>query len=547
MAHINNRKIEALKKYGASKSGSGVSANHLCPAYMEEMTDPAYLRNITVSEEDVKKYVDRIDQAFTDKNISDLLQDCRQSAINAIIVPLGLGKFIALYDRIGGNVDTIHNARHGVYASEEERAKGDAVQPKSVGKDGRIIEKADNAYDSSKAHSHSNYIEKGREAKRTMQSGELIDDYTGQPLTENRNQDHVVSAREIHEDRGRVLADIDGYDLANKDENFRQTNERINKVKKDKSVSQFLDELPTKIEDTRQRIQNLNNKGELNDNQLKEKANLEKKLAELEKIDSESAERMKAADKEARAAINSEINRTYYTSGKFIKNAAATSATEGMKMGFQQAFGLLCYDLMNALFDEVVDIWRNNLVDSESSGWFEAVRKRLARVADKAASNWRTLLSNSLDGFLSGIISNLVTVLVNTFFTTLKNIVRMIREGAMVLYRAAKSLLFPDKDKNWRESLDDALKVIVAGGLGVGGIALEEIVGAMFVGIPGANILTAICVGLATGILTALAMYALDKLDPFGVKDHKRREAFYAQIYQDEQRLLDFQESLAIS
>lgn len=547
MTYRNSRKIEALKKFGASKSGSGVPNDHLCPANMRELTDPAYLRNIIISGDDVKKYVERIDLAFTDKNISDLLMDCRQSALNAIIVPLGLGKFIALYDRIGGNVDTIHNARNGVYANEEERAKGDAVQPKSVGRDGRIFEKADNAYDSSKAHSHNNYIKKGKKAKLTMKSGELLDDYTGQPLTENRNTDHVVSAREIHEDRGRVLADIDGYDLANKDENLRQTNDRINKVKKEKSVSQFLEELPTKIEDTRQRIQNLNDKGQLNEQQLKEKANLEKRLAELEKIDSESAERMRAADREARTAINSEINRTYYTSGKFIKNAAATSATEGMKMGFQQAFGLLCYDLMNALFDEVVDIWRNNLVDCESSGWFAAVRKRLARVAERIASNWRGLLSSSLDGFFSGIISNLATVLVNTFFTTLKNIVRMIREGTLVLYRAAKSLLFPDRDKNWRESLDDALKVIVAGGLGVGGIALEEIVGAMFVGIPGANLLTAICVGLATGVLTALAMYALDKLDPFGVKDYKRREAFYTQIYQDEKRLLDFQESLSIS
>lgn len=535
MAHVNTRKIAALKRYGPSKSGSGTPDSHLCHPEMERMLDPAYLSDIQVSDADVRRYVDRIELAFTDRNIDDLLSDCRQSALNAIIVPLGLGKFISLYDKLGGNVDTIHNARNNVYASEEERARGDAVQGRN----------AADPYDSTKAHSHPDYIRKGREAKAKLRDQELVDEYTGKPLNKDRNQDHVVSAHEVYEDRGRVLAEKDGYDLANMDANLKQTDPCLNKMKKDKTITEFLGELEKKKAEMRRRLDELTAKGELDEGQKNKKAALERKLTALENVDGEARRRMEEADKEARAAIDTEINRAYYTSGKFMKNTALTSGAEGLKMGFQQAFGLLCYDLMNALFDEVVDIWRNNLVDSESSGWFEAVRKRLSRVAERVASNWRSLLANSMDGFFSGLIANLITVLVNTFFTTLKNIVRMIREGTMVLYRAAKSLLFPDKGKNWREILDDALKVIVAGAMGVGGIALEEVVASLFVGIPGASILTGICVGLATGILTALAMYALDRLDPFGVKDHKRREAFYAQICEDEQRLLDFQRSLA--
>lgn len=48
-----------------------------------------------VSEDGIQSYVKKIDESCQKKNIHDLLDDCRNKTINAIIVPLGLGEFVA--------------------------------------------------------------------------------------------------------------------------------------------------------------------------------------------------------------------------------------------------------------------------------------------------------------------------------------------------------------------------------------------------------------------------------------------------------------------
>lgn len=52
-----------------------------------------------------------------------MIQECKQSIIQSIVVPFGLGKILAAYDKVGGNVDTIHNARKGIYATKKRTRK----------------------------------------------------------------------------------------------------------------------------------------------------------------------------------------------------------------------------------------------------------------------------------------------------------------------------------------------------------------------------------------------------------------------------------------
>ena len=52
--------------------------------------------------------------------------------------------------------------------------------------------------------------------------------------------DHTISAKEIHDDRRRVLAGLKGSDLANSDENLNVTNPRTNRTKKADSMDDFL-------------------------------------------------------------------------------------------------------------------------------------------------------------------------------------------------------------------------------------------------------------------------------------------------------------------
>lgn len=493
----------------------------------KEKIDPRLLhpdlpQSVSVSDDEVRQYVERIDAAFTEKNIDDLLSDCRSKVINAIIVPLGLGKIVAIYDKVGGNVDTIHNAREGIYATEKEEK--------------RFEERGE--YESGPYHSHPNYRKANKECREQRENGGVEDVYTGQKLEDGHDLDHVKSAKEIHDDPGRVLAELSGPELANSPKNLKPTSAGINRSKKAKSMSEFLDDVAKRKTAIQKQIDNLKSKGELDQNQKIELERLENKKRDLDDLD---MEKMREVDEEARRDYEQKVNTAYYTSGKFVVNVCKTSGMEGLKMGAQQAFGLLCYELFNALFDEVVDIWRNGFVDPDSETWVESVKKRLKRVGEKIIDEWRELLASFRDGFFGAIFSNVLTVLVNAFLTTFKNIIRMIREGVYVLIRTAKSIIFPEEGKTLREVLDDALKIFVAGAITVGGVALDEALNQVFTALPFKETLVAIFSGVVTGVSTALAMYALDKLDPFGVKDRKRRELFYAQIRSDEKELLDFQ------
>lgn len=479
---------------------------------------------IIVTEEDVKQYQNEVYQSFTEKGIRDLVESCRKEAIANIVGPLGLGRFVAFYDKLGGNVDTIFNVRKNVYATEEEQKKYDSREQ----------------YDSHKYHSEESYKEHNAKLKKDRENGTLVDAYTGQPLTSEHNQDHVISAKEINDDPGRVLAEQDGTKLANTDSNLVGIDPSINKSKGAKSIYDFIKYTEDKKQKISEQIEKLKNKkeqnGKLTEKQEKSLQELENKLNKLNTLD---YEKMLAADKKARKEYDHKITVAYYTSGKFIKNTAVTSAKEAGKMGIQQALGLLLCDLTNAFFDELADCWKNGIAVKPNEKPLSAMRTRLKRVGAKVIRNWKNLILAFRDGAISGFLSNLLTVFINTFMTTARNIIRIIREGMQVLFKAGKALLFPARGISREEARDAALKLLVASALSVGGIALQDMVTKAFAAMPfpGKETLISIGVGVLTGVSTAVVMYALDKWDPFGAKDVKKREALAQRILDDRERL----------
>lgn len=65
---------------------------------------------------------------------------------------------------------------------------------------------------------------------------------------EQRSLDHVISAKEIHDDAEEVLAELNGIELANKDSNLQTTSETINKSKKQTSIQDYTEKLPSLID-----------------------------------------------------------------------------------------------------------------------------------------------------------------------------------------------------------------------------------------------------------------------------------------------------------
>ncbi len=120
-------------------------------------------------------------------------KELEKTVINSLVTSFGLD-FLLFKDKVGGDVDTIYNVRQNIWATENEKK---AYEQRGT-------------YDSKPYHTHPNYIATGEINKKLHQAGQLHDACRNKTMTpdEKPNRDHVISAKEIHEDPGRVLAEL---------------------------------------------------------------------------------------------------------------------------------------------------------------------------------------------------------------------------------------------------------------------------------------------------------------------------------------------------
>ena len=169
--------------------------------------------------------------------------------IESIITSFGLDFIIK--DQYGGDVDTINNVRKVGQSSPDGK---DVMIYKNKQNEQNYNNRGD--YNSSEYHSSSAYKNKNKEISAQRKSGKLVDSYTGKIIKQNDKSDldHVISAKEIHDDRGRVLAGLNGVDLANSDDNLKATNPHTNRTKKADTMDDFLDKHGDEYTDNRKKI-----------------------------------------------------------------------------------------------------------------------------------------------------------------------------------------------------------------------------------------------------------------------------------------------------
>jgi len=447
--------------------------------------------NFDVSKDEAREFLEDFKKEFNQAKFDNLIGACKREVINSIVTPFGLGKIVAVYDKVGGNVDTIHNARDGVYATKKAKETYDNQGD----------------YNTNEYHSHKKYKDINKTNFELKEKGELQDYMTGDTIDPHKKSDldHIISAKEIHDDAGRVLANRDGADLANTDTNLKATSSTSNRSKKADSMSDFI----SRKDENLKEIEVLKSK----DNLSHQEKNRVKKLEELQKIDNEKALK---ADKDAREAYKKDIDKTYYMSQEFVKNTVTTGASEGVKMGMQQALGLVMTEFFTALFDEILDIYKNGYSNGFGDDkFFTILKQRLKRIALKIKDKWKNVATIFKDGFLSGFISNLVTTVINAFVTTGKRVVRVIREGIYSLFKAVKLLLFPPKGMSFEDAMHEAKKLIASGLIISLGIIAEEYIDKLIRGTgalsPFADILTTVFIGAITGLAVTMVVYHIDK------------------------------------
>lgn len=337
--------------------------------------------------------------------------------LHSLVTAFGLDFIVQ--DQQGGDVDSIRSVRESGFKSEEHRAAYEAR----------------GAYDTKAYHTDPRYLEIVQSARKAFQEtgtmqqdayvpGNTVAYNTASALGKERraNLDHVISAHEIHEDPGRVLAGLDGRDLANCPDNLKFTNESLNKSKSDMSIEAFLEK-----------------KGDT--------------------FPEDVQKQMRVVDQEARESYDAKLAYAYYSSNDFWGDAIAAAGARGIEMGARQVLGFVFVEVWFACKEEMLNVADNGEIKDYYTALVHGVKRSLGNIIEKR----KGLLESFGLGFIAGSLASLTTTLCNIFFEIDKKTVRNLRQVYAAVVQAANVLLFNPNDLLLGDRIEAASVILGTG------------------------------------------------------------------------------------
>ena len=392
----------------------------------------------------------------------------RKVILHSIVTSFGLDFMIQ--DQVGGDADTIRGVRElGQYKNPDNAT--------------RYAYRGE--YDSISYHNNDSY----NELIRSVRNKDFIDDayIPGNRIaygnaswlkgnTDRRaNLDHVISAKEIHDDRGRVLANVDGVKLANDKTNLQFTNEKLNKSMGDRTIEEY--------------IQRCKDKGE--------------------PLPDDVVEQMREKDSAARQQYERSLEEEYYLSDGFLIDAGRAAVNLGINMGLRQALGFIFIEVWFACEDEIKALPAGVSLND----CLKAVTVGIQKGFDNAKLKYKDILAQFEQGFVSGFLASIATILINIFITTDKNVVRYIRQASVTIVQVGNILLVNPDDLLLGDQLKEASVSLVTGasvmvGTAVGNqIAKTPIGSDKTVGV----ILQNFCASLVSGLMSCTLLIMIDR------------------------------------
>lgn len=419
--------------------------------------------------------------------------ELEKTVVNSLVTSFGLD-FLLFKDKLGGDVNTVHNVRQKVWATDEERHRYEqrGAQTKAY-------------------HQHENYKATGERDEGLQTQGKLHDAYRSKTMAahEQRNLDHVISASEVHNDAGRVLAELDGVALANQSSNLQTTHESINKSKKQTPTAEYVTKLPDLIASheaglakdavrlaamPRETPEQAHQARKVEDSIRKR----QKKVDALKSIDTQA---MLAKDSAAREAYDGEVNRSYYTSSKFLSASASAACSAGWRMGTRQMLGMVVAEFWFELRSSLPHILEKLRGDFRFSAFLAQVKRTMRNIWTRLQARFRDFLTTFRGGLFAGVLSSVMTTLFNIFATTSKGVIKILREMWGQLVKAIKLLAFNPEQLPFVELCKAVVTVLNTGVAAVlGAIVYAEL--AAICQFPFGGELAAFCGALVTGVFT---------------------------------------------
>lgn len=452
----------------------------------------------------------------------DWLGELEKTVTHSLFTTFGLDP-VLFQDKQGGNVDTVHNVRQGIWATETEKNIYDnqeSYKQTKLDKDGNpVLNKNGKEKKEDRYHADSRFRQKSNKDKEKQLSGELFDEYRNvqAKVSENTQLDHVISSHEIHHDAGRVLAGINGIELSLLDDNLISTHAYINNKKSNMSMTEFVEKLPSMIETKQKSIQKNREKLATMPSETPEQrhkirqiqSKIQKEEEHLQTLQSCDTEAMLNVDKKIRQEYDSKIANTYYTSSKFLMNAGTDAVLTGLKMGYRQTFGLVLAETWFELKFALPKILYKCRHDFSMDNFIEQVKETLDNIFENTKKRLQKAIANFKDSFLGGVLSSISTTIINIFFTTSKLIGRLIRESWQNLVQISKLMFFNLDRLSHGELMREITRLILASISTIIGVIVNQHLTTLFTfpfGVELANFLSA----LLTGILMVGCAYFID-------------------------------------
>ena len=427
-----------------------------------------------------------------DKVYESIFKQYERVVIESLITSFGLDFIVR--DQHGGDVDTVLNVRK--IGSDEKMKYKNRQNQKDYDTRGEYSFKdyhADRRFRQKKHEAREKWQESGENIPNEYRPGQSVGFYghtKSIPNDKKAELDHIVECKHIHDDRGRVLSGLSGVDLANSEDNLAFTDKSLNAsvgswshARNDEYKKKHGCDAPMELIDIKAYVEAHPDLDESTKKQL---------LRHYEK---------------AKKAYDRKIEIAYYTSPKFFKDTASAAAKLGVAMGARQVLGLALSEIWFAVKEELTQPF------VEGATLLKRIGEGCKRGAENAKRKYRELISKFLEGVYAGVLSSITTTLVNIFFTTVKNLVRIMRQCWASLIEATKILLFNPDNLPFGDRIRAASKIIAAGASVVVGSMVSDLLSKTAIGaIPVVGeIVQTFCGTLTTGILSCSLLYILDR------------------------------------
>lgn len=425
-------------------------------------------------DDQVELLLQQINSTPNQQQQRDFVESFQHMLIDQVLGPFGLSRTM-FDDRDGGAITSVHNFEKGVVANDADGARHEGWVKANESKfersdyDARLDERFPDMK-SPDGKYHDGYRKPGTE----LPEG---------PRTAAR--DHVVAASEVERSSRGHLGQTreQRVETATQNENVVLTGFNMNSSKSDEDLLVW--------------AQKPNSKDPSKTNA--EAYDLDEKV-------------LKEKYKEAKTAVEGAQKKAV-----LMKQGGELLIEGGKAAGYlamRQALGMILKDVVQGLIDDVRYLVREGFNGAQSL--IEMIKARLQATFQNIREKWAEYLKEGASAGLSGFLSTLITLVINSFITTAKNIVTLIREAVLALVRSVKVIVAPPADMSKGEIAFEVLRLLSAAVATCVGLALEETIKKALESIPllapTAGELSSVIAGIITGGLTLFTVLAFDRI-----------------------------------